>query len=106
MRECGRYMCACICCLLFRAMSHEHRVPFDPQVVDEDAGDASNPNPQRKYYFLDPKKIIPLPFDESEYDPMQVCGFIVFDSHRVCIVSSQFILLDLCLHNRSPLMST
>ena len=41
-------------------------------MVDEDAGDASNPNPQRKCYFLDPKKVIPLPFDESEYDPMQV----------------------------------
>jgi hypothetical protein len=89
-------------------MSHEYRyrLPSDPQVVDEDAGDASNPNPQRKCYFLDPKKIIPLPFDESEYDPMQVCGFIVFISHRVCIVSSQFILLDLSAHNCSPLMST
>jgi hypothetical protein len=43
------------------------------QVVDEDAGDAANPNPQRKQYYLDPKKVIPLPFDESEYDPMQVC---------------------------------
>ncbi len=30
------------------------------QVVDEDPGDENNPNPQRKTYFLDAKKVIPL----------------------------------------------